>query len=81
MIIAKKKPFRLGVKRTSYAKYISFRHVRVDHGRLQAYMAKQLLNSSDIISIFQKVCSKTVSQRMHRSLLWYAGLGSVSFLV
>jgi hypothetical protein len=41
----------------------------IDHGRLKIVVTQQFLYRPDIIPVFQKMCGKTVPQRMHRGLL------------
>jgi hypothetical protein len=40
----------------------------VNHGSLKIDMAKKLLNDPDVISVFQKMCCKTMSQGMNGCL-------------
>jgi len=46
----------------------------IDHGCLEEFVAEQLLNLPDVISIFKKMCRKIVIQCMNRNLFCYPRL-------
>lgn len=50
-------------------------HVRIDHGDSNIFVAKQLLNGSDVISVFQQVCCEAVPQAMTAAVLVDTGCG------
>ncbi len=36
----------------------AIQHMGIDHRRLHVFMPKQLLNGSDVIAVFQKMCGE-----------------------
>src|SRR5262249_60263812 len=54
-------------------------HVRVDHGRFHAGVAQQLLNGSDVVSVFKKVRGETVAKGVAARRLGDAGQAASDF--
>ena len=48
--------------------------MRIDHGRFNAGMAQQLLDRSDVVTVFQQVGSKSMAERMRRHRFGQFGL-------
>jgi hypothetical protein len=49
---------------TSYTSAASIQNVCVDHCRSHVVMTQQFLDGPDVVTVFQQVCSKAVTERM-----------------
>jgi len=56
------------IERAPHTENVFLCYMRVDHGGLQEFVAEQLLNRPDVITLFKQMGGKTMSQYMNRGL-------------
>lgn len=64
---------RLTIQRTAHASPTFIEDVSVDHRGPDIFVTQQLLDGTNVISVFQKVSCKAVPKRVTASILFHAG--------
>src|SRR5438105_14206281 len=67
------------IKRTLHSDPRPGQHVRVNHRRAHIFVAKQLLNSANIVAAFEQMRRKRMSERVTRSWLCDTGTANCIF--
>ena len=61
------------IERAGGSNYPVCRYIRVEGGRLDASVAEQGLDGSDVRTVFQKMSGEAVPQRMHSDVFLQSG--------
>ena len=56
-------PFKGSTQRAPDAAPASVQHVAVDHGRAHVFVAEELLDSADVVPVFEEVSGEGVRHR------------------
>src|SRR5437016_9969675 len=72
-------PFALSrIERTLYSSASTIEHMRINHRCAHVFVAKQFLDRSDIVSVFEQVCGEAVTKCMTGPMLINARLSNCS---